>query len=174
MVAHLRLFSDQTQGLQCCYFAVFTRVGVNGLRLMIAGLKVKTLDETLDFCVSLKQSFSVAVVFFSSGFGDWVAVANIICASLQCGCGSGWVAVAPPDRYLHAASMLPPAPYWASGATPELLANERWRKKMPGLHEVKCAQLLIRVSQVLPSSDTHLGCTHRGGGGCRGLRQGTD
>ena len=43
--------------------------------------------------------------------------------------------VAPPDRYLHAASMLPP-PYWASGATPELLANGRgrWRKKMPGLH----------------------------------------
>ena len=44
-----------------------------------------------------------------------------------------WQAVAPPDRYLHAASMLPP-PYWASGATPELLANGRWRKKMGGLH----------------------------------------
>ena len=75
-----------------------------------------------------QQSFpQVAVVFLLS----WVGGFGVSSVSLEL--VAVLALVAPPDRYLHAASMLPP-PYWASGATPELLANGRGRKKMPGLH----------------------------------------
>ena len=110
-----------------------------------------------DAGVFFQQSFpQVAVVFLLScvgGFGvSSVSLELVAVLAL----------VAPPDRYLHAASMLPP-PYWASGATPELLANGRGRKKMPGLH---AAMRTINYSPGFPG-------THRGGDGCRGRHRGT-